>query len=109
MITNTAAALATPDQLEAAELSALAAAVDRRRAAARLADAEAAAAAAVSRTRAEARRHRRAERTLLLSTAAMACIGLAVLLLRSAPWCTVALAAIAAVLLARVPQGGAEQ
>ena len=45
---------------------------------------------------------------MVLTTAPVACVGFAVLLLKSAPWCTVALSAIAAVPLARVP-GGAEQ
>lgn len=97
------------DRIEAAQLAALAEKTDRRLAAARLAEAELAAETAARRTRAAVRAHRREERRMALTTAAVACVGFAVLLIRSAPWCTVALSAIAAVLLARVPQGGAEQ
>ena len=100
---------AAADRIEAAQLAALAAKTDRRIAAARLAEAELAAETAARRTRAAVRAHRREERRMALTTAAVACVGFAVLLLKSAPWCTVALSAIAAVLLARVPQGGAEQ
>ena len=84
------------DRIEAEQLASLAEKTDRRLAAAR-------------RTRAAVRAHRREERRMALTTAAVACVGFAVLLLKAAPWCTVALSAIAAVLLARVPQGGAEQ
>jgi hypothetical protein len=100
---------AAADRIEAAQFAALAAKTDRRLAAARLAEAELAAETAARRTRAAVRAHRREEHRMVLTTAAVACVGFAVLLIRSAPWCTVALSAIAAVLLARVPQGGAEQ
>lgn len=100
---------AAADRIEAAQFAALAEKTDRRLAAARLAEAELAAETAARRTRAAVRAHRREERRMALTTAAVACVGFAVLLLKAAPWCTVALSAIAAVLLARVPQGGAEQ
>ncbi len=100
---------AAADRIEAAQFAALAEKTDRRLAAARLEEAELAAETAARRTRAAVRAHQREERRMVLTTAAVACIVLAVLLLKSAPWCTVALSAIAAVLLARVPQGGDEQ
>lgn len=100
---------AAADRIEAAQLAALAEKTDRRLAAARLAEAELAAETAARRTRAAVRAHRREERRMALTTAAVTCVGFAVMLLKAAPWGTVALSAIAAVLLARVPQGGTEQ
>ena len=97
------------DRIEAEQLASLAEKTVRRLADARLAEAELAAETAARRTRAAVRAHRREERRMALTTAAVTCVGFAVLLIRSAPWGTVALSAIAAVLLARVPQGRREQ